>query len=168
MANKKRSERFVDDGATVGVATRSASDSLARNGHRQGRSIVSAFCPVCARTVPEKRATKRTPLGASETKPYFDSIEWRPDQPFGLRHSAAGKASFKDWSYINPDDAPELFEAMKGRFLEAVKEWIAKGWISEGDVLATLGETRRLITPAPARRQNGKNGNGNGRSGADA
>jgi hypothetical protein len=58
-----------------------------------------------------------------------------------LRLSAAGKGSLKDWQYINPEDAPELFEALKGRFRHAIKEWIERGWLLPSDIQATIKKT---------------------------
>jgi hypothetical protein len=98
-------------------------------------------------------------MGVLETAPYFESIEWNPEQPFGIRMAATGKKSFETWSYVSPDQAPELFGAMKGRFLVALTEWLRKGWISEGDVLAALGESR---SPARPSHGPGSTGNGNG------
>jgi hypothetical protein len=48
--------------------------------------------------------------------------------------TATGKNSFSDWHYINPKDAPDLFQAMKNRFLTALGEWVDKGWITKGEV----------------------------------
>lgn len=162
---RKRSERLVQESAGLAVAARPSDVGLVPGGSREGKSVISAFCPVCARTVPERRATKRASIGTIETKPYFESIDWQPDQPFGLRHSATGKASFRNWSYINPEDAPELFDAIKARFLEAAKEWLVKGWITEGEVLAVLGEAHGPGKPSPNGRHNGANGRRNGHAG---
>lgn len=90
--------------------------------------IVGAFCPVCGHTVPEKRAIKAGHVTVDQIR-YFQSINWDAQKPFGIVFDAAGRGSLSNWTYISPEDAPELFEAMKQRFLQALKEWLDKGWI---------------------------------------
>jgi hypothetical protein len=159
---KKRSERLLQEGTGLAVTTRPSEVSHVPGGSRKGKSTVSAFCPVCGRAVHENRTTKRASIGALESKPYFESIDWQPDQPFGRRQAATGKWSFRNWSYINPEDAPELFAAMKARFLTAAKEWLAKDWITEGEVLAVLGEIHGPGKPSPNGRHNGSSPQRNG------
>ena len=106
----------------------------ARRRSSSSATITNAFCPTCGRTIPEYHVLTRTSYGAGERQPYFESIAWDPHHPFGLRLSAAGKGSLTDWQYINPEDAPELFEALKGRFINAIKEWVAKGWLKRTDL----------------------------------
>ena len=100
-------------------------------------TIVNAFCPICGRTCPENRVVSRDG-GEKQTAPYFESIDWDPAHPFGLRLSAAGKGSLQDWQYINPQDAPELFEALKKRFKDAIKEWMDKGWLEPSDIQISI------------------------------
>lgn len=129
MARKKRSER---QGEPKGVAV--IEKLKAPVSPKVGPASLQALCPLCGRAIPERRVTVRSNLGALETKPYFDSIDWDPDKPFGIRLPTNGKGSFKDWSYIDKDEAPVLFEALKRRFLEALREWVDKGWITEDEV----------------------------------
>ena len=96
--------------------------------------VLYALCPVCGRSIPERRGTVRGKLGNIETQPYFDSIQWDPDKPFGIALPATGKGSFSGWRHISKEEAPELFEALKQRFLEALREWAAKGWIKPEDL----------------------------------
>lgn len=128
MARRKRSERLpkapIAETPKVGVPVLP----------RETRGSIQAFCPTCGRTIAERRATVRSKLGALETTPYFDSIAWDPDKPFGVRLSTNGKGSFRDWAYISKEDAPELFEALKNRLLTACKEWLQKGWITEDEI----------------------------------
>lgn len=152
---RKRSERLLQESAGLAVATRPSDIERAINGHQEGRFIVNASCPVCGHNIPENRVTVRSKMGALESKPYFESIDWQPDHPFGVRLSAAGKGSFRERTYISPEEAPELFRAMKSRFLDAVKEWMGKGWISEGEVLAVLGELHGPGKPSTNGRHNG-------------
>jgi hypothetical protein len=113
--------------------------SAARRRRTSTGTIVNAFCPICAKQIPENRAAYSS--GTGEKQPFFESITFDPNHPFGMRLSAAGKGSLKDWEYINPDDAPELFEALKGRFKDAIKEWIERGWLLPSDIQATIKKT---------------------------
>jgi hypothetical protein len=100
-----------------------------------GKVVLYALCPVCGRAVPERRGTVRGSKGVNiETEPYFDTIQWEPDKPFGIARPATGKGSFSQSSYIDREDAPELFEAVKRRFLNALREWLHKGWIQPEDL----------------------------------
>jgi len=94
--------------------------------------IVGAFCPVCGKTVID-RAVKIGYVSVGHT-PYFESIEWDPDKPFGISFAAAGRGSLQDRKYVTPEDCPELFEAVKARFLQALAEWVNKNWISPSDI----------------------------------
>lgn len=100
--------------------------------------VKGAFCPCCGRVIPEKRAIKAGYVTVDHIG-YFASIDWDPNKPFGVSYPATGKdvsgrGPTQNWRYINPEDAPELFEAMKGRFLQALGEWIKKGWIEKEEL----------------------------------
>jgi len=99
------------------------------------RILFRAFCPVCGKSISERRVTLREGTVPLETQPYFESIEWNKDNPFGTTVLAAGRGSFTQWEYINPEDAPELFEAVKARLIQAVREWIDRGWLEKEDIL---------------------------------
>ena len=100
-----------------------------------GATTIAALCPVCGRSIPEKRATVRGSYGTLESQPYFETIEWDPDKPFGVRMAVTGRASLKDWEYIDRDEAPELFEALKKRFLDAFRECAQKGWFTKQELI---------------------------------
>lgn len=124
MGRKKRSEKLAQ-----AVAVKPAPAPEVRVAER----VIAALCPVCGRTVPEKRAIKAGYITYDHI-PYFDSIEWDKDKPFGVSRLAAGRGSFSNWEYINPQDAPELFEAVKGRFIQALEEWLNKKWIAPEEI----------------------------------
>jgi len=42
-----------------------------------------------------------------------------------------GKNSLAGREYIDINDAPESFEALKKRFLDAISEWTDKGWLTK-------------------------------------
>lgn len=134
MGRRKRSEKAVE-GAGVAAGKQVARRKPAPAPMPAGESL-QAFCPVCGKMVMD-RAVKVKYM-TLETVPYFQSIEWDPDKPFGVAKSIAGRGSFKDWRYIQPEEAPELFEGMKGRLLQAVSEWLAKGWVSQAEVMELI------------------------------
>lgn len=92
--------------------------------------IVGAFCPVCGKTIID-RAVKVGYVSLGKT-PYFESISWDPNKPFGITFEPG---ALQNWEHIDPADAPELFEALKQRFLEALREWEAKGWLTREELV---------------------------------
>lgn len=125
MSRKKRSEKL---GAAVKVRPAPAIAPP-----RTAERVVAALCPLCGRSIPENRALKVGSTTVGKVG-YFDSIDWDPSKPFGVSFSAAGRGSLSDWEYISPEQAPELFEAMKKRFLEAIREWENKGWLKREEI----------------------------------
>jgi len=89
--------------------------------------MIAAICPCCGKTIPEKRAIKAGYVTVDRVD-YFASIGWVENKPFGVSYSPGGRGSMGT-DYISPEDAPELFEAVKARFLQAIREWLGKGWI---------------------------------------
>lgn len=134
MAGKKRSETNPQD--TTGQSPVMGTHIEREKARMGSGQVVSCFCPICGRGIPEKRVTERVEGKdiALETQEYFSSIEWNPDQPFGMSRLAAGKKSFADWHYVSPEEAPELFKQVKKRFLDAVREWREKGWITKEEL----------------------------------
>jgi hypothetical protein len=98
--------------------------------------IVAAICPCCGRTIPEKRAIKAGYVTVDHIG-YFASIEWDEKKAFGVSYLPGGRGSM-GWSYIDPEEAPELFEAVKARLIRAVREWINKAWLSEEEISIAL------------------------------
>jgi len=85
--------------------------------------IASFFCPICG---------KSTYMG------HLRSIDWDERKPFGVIREAGGRGSFRNWEYIDPEEAPELFSEAKKRMLRALSEWLGKGWISEEELLRII------------------------------
>jgi len=135
MGRRKRSDRQQEKPA---VATLERPEAEARVLTTGAKAILFALCPICGRSIPEQRVTARGTYGALEKKPYFETIDWDADKPFGVRLATSGKGSFKNWDYIDKDEVPELFEALKKRLLEAIKEWLHKGWLSEEEVAGLM------------------------------
>lgn len=124
MARKKRSEK-----TTAAVRPAPAPPEVAK----VAGEILEAFCPVCGRTVPQNRALKVGGVVVGKVG-YFESIDWDPNKPFGVAKEASGRGSLANFRYINPDEAPELFEVLKARLIQALKEWINKGWLSPDEI----------------------------------
>lgn len=137
MARKKRSERVAE------AAVKARPVAVAVAPLRVAVKVVSALCPICGRAVPENRAIKFGHVTVDRVS-YFGSIDWDPEKPFGVSYTPAGRGSFREWQHIDPEDAPELFKAMKARFLDALGEWITKGWISVDEVVAVIANTGLL------------------------
>lgn len=102
-------------------------------------TALGAFCPVCGHTIPENRAIKIGHVTVDRVG-YFGSIDWDPNKPFGASFAArGGRGPFREWHYISPEEAPELFKAVKGRLIDAVREWVEKGWINEEELIRKGG-----------------------------
>lgn len=123
MPRRKRSETRVVREAPVPAEVKVVKPTA---------EVLAGICPVCGRTVKD-RPVKVGNVTVGKVG-YFDSIDWERDKPFGVAFVAGGRGSFTEWRHINPDEAPELFEALKARFIEALGEWIAKKWITPEEV----------------------------------
>ena len=95
--------------------------------------LFSALCPVCGRTISEFRALRVGYVTIGKVR-YFDSIDWDPNKAFGVKYQAGGRGSFQEIEQIQPEHAPELFHAVKTRLLQALKEWVQKGWIDKKEL----------------------------------
>lgn len=132
MPRKKRSEKLAE------VAVRPAPRPAVTG--KVGKLVLRATCPVCGHSVPEKRAIKAG-YTTVDWIGYFDSIDWDPAKPFGTAFYATGghPGPTANWFPIGPEDAPELFEAVKKRFLDALREWtVDKKWITREEVERSL------------------------------
>jgi len=129
MPRKKRSEIMAQVAPKPAPARREAAVA---------ERIIAALCPVCGRSIPEKRAI-RIGYTTVDHIGYFASIDWDENKAFGICYAAAGRGSLKDWEYISPEEAPELFEAVKARLIQAVGEWITKQWVNKEELRQLLG-----------------------------
>lgn len=127
MGRRKRSEKIAEGAVKVMPAPLVAPPRVAEK-------VIACLCPVCGRTIPQDRALKVGYVTVGKVG-YFDNIDWDPNKSFGVAFTAAGRGSFREWQHINPEDAPELFEAVKERFLQALKEWVVdKKWITRDEL----------------------------------
>ena len=82
------------------------------------------------------RVTKRIKYFVRERKPYLETIKWDPDKPFGVIviYEGRGKGVTVIGSFQPGQDPGDCFPQVKQRFLDAIKEWLNKGWIDKNDV----------------------------------
>ena len=105
-----------------------------------GKTHRQALCPVCGtahgmkvtETIPGK------PYMVLKRRNYWEiTLEFDPQKPFGvIQEVGMGMGrSFKVLGYFSPEeDQDGFFPLVKNRLLQAVREWRAKGWISEEEV----------------------------------
>jgi hypothetical protein len=113
-----------------------------------GTEYRAAFCPVCFvshgivvdETVPGKRYI------VLSRKNYWEKVQNSdPDKPLGVIQETGGVTGkgrnkfTKTVGYFGPDDDPHgFYPLIKNRLLQALKEWIAKGWIEPEEVRKVL------------------------------
>ena len=67
-----------------------------------------------------------------EQAPYLETVTFEPDKPFGVILEAMGRGKGKEVrGYFTPEERPEDFLTVRNRMLEALREWIEKGWIEK-------------------------------------
>ena len=131
MPRKKRSEKIREAARPIERPERKAAAPVVAG------ETFAALCPVCGRAIPEGRAVRIGGITVGKT-PYFDTIEWDPNKPFGVALSAGGRGSFREWRHIGPEELPEMFDQVRGRLLDAVKEYYNKGWLTDNDLKALI------------------------------
>ncbi len=121
---KKRSEKLAEP-PVVAKAPKRAKESP--------REVLKAFCPVCGHSIPIQRAIK-SGYATVDHVDYFDNIKWDPDQPFGAAFYFEGRGRITKSRYLTPEDVPALFDAVKSRVIQALREYIDKGWIKQEEL----------------------------------
>jgi len=117
MGRKKRSEKIKDQAVPPRSGTAPKAPKAA-----VGKEYRQVTCPVCG-----------TAHGLNFW-PY--TRQFTPDKPFGvIQEVGLGRGrSFGVIGQLEPADEPETFELVKGRLLQALKEWKDKGWIDENEL----------------------------------
>jgi len=90
-----------------------------------------AICPVCGKCISLHHRG-----GLQNHLDKFDH-----NKPFGvILDNQGGKwHGYRFIGYFNPqDDTTGLYEAVKGRLMGAVREWIDKGWITREELSSLL------------------------------
>lgn len=107
----------------------------------------SAFCPVCfvSHGMVKDETVKGKPWIVLSTKNFWKKVqESDPDKPLGVIQETGGvkgkgRNRFRTIGYFGPDDDPHgFFPLIKNRLLQALREWIAKGWIEPEEVRKVL------------------------------
>ena len=101
-----------------------------------------AFCPICGRTA-GREVTKRVKgkhYIALEHGNYWDRTkDYEADKPFGVIQTTEGRGTITTTGYFNPeDDKDGFFPLVKARMMQAMKEWIDKGWITIDELKQVL------------------------------
>ncbi len=105
--------------------------------------IKQALCPVCGRAV--GYLWERDPIFKTKLRRinYWEKTkEFVPDKPFGVIQQAgmANLRGFQVLGHFNPEEDTEgFFPLVRARLLEAVKEWLEKGWLTREEVESILG-----------------------------
>ena len=107
--------------------------------------LYEALCPVCGRTIPQKKVTKRREYPEeNEHENYFDRMDRLWDQQkdyWGLiRQTGGGRgAGLPIIGYLErPEDYPEFFEQLQKALLRAIKYYLDKSWIKPEQIEALL------------------------------
>lgn len=141
MARRKRSDRQAQTtGAAVVEKPQPQRVSATPTGEYR-----SAICPVCGRAAGKKRL--RYPYDRDEdssaTQNFWEyTLFFDPDKPFGvIQQVGLGKGkSFKVVGHFGPNDDPDgYFPLVKGRLLGAVREYLAKGWVTREELMSLIG-----------------------------
>ena len=88
-----------------------------------------ARCPICGRTI----TSQGRMIKHFEKIPHYD-----PDKNFGRVMESFGRGTMRVVREFNPGEEEEgdkLFEVIKERLLQAIREWMEKGWIKEEDLI---------------------------------
>lgn len=101
-----------------------------------------AFCPVCG--VAHGMEVTDTPEGkpyiALKKRNYWERTrEFDPAKPFGVIQETQGRGSFRLVGYFNPsEDQDGFYPLVKDALLNAVKNWMDKGWLSRQELEAKI------------------------------
>lgn len=101
-----------------------------------------ALCPVCgtAHGVEVTLTVAGKPYIKLRRRNYWERVkDYDPNKPFGVIQETSGRGSFKLVGYFSPEeDEDGFFPLVKGRMLQALKEWVDKGWIAREEVNEVL------------------------------
>jgi len=112
---------------------------------------IMAICPLCGTAhgiIYGKRKLKGKPyyrVGEPILKSdYFADLlsKYDENKPFGVEVEASGRGSFKNWRYISPQEAPQLFESVQKVFYKAIKSWLQKGWLDKKELQKILKKVK--------------------------
>lgn len=142
MPRKKSSEKRAEQGKAPALLERPVPMEARARPTGEYRQ---AICPVCGRAAGTKRLEYPqkgyySPVPTENFWSYTQDFD--PDKPFGvIQEVGAGKGhSFKVIGHFSPEeDIDGYFPLVKARLLNAVKEWLNKGWLTRDEVAHLLG-----------------------------
>lgn len=101
-----------------------------------------AFCVLCGRTMGKRNilvAPGKPWTKIGERNLWKETETFTGDKPFGVVKSSEGRGTMTFVRYYGIDEDTEgFFPPMKARLLAVVKEWLAKGWITQEEVAETM------------------------------
>lgn len=100
------------------------------------------ICPICG-TAHGMEVTERVegkPYLAKKRRNYWErTLHFDPDKPFGVIMETTGRGTFHKIGDFSPEeDTDGFFPLVKNRMLQALKEWVDKGWISPTEIGSVL------------------------------
>ncbi len=127
------------------------------------KEVRSAFCPVCGRAAGQRKKVKATGgtgyYLAADTESFWDWLNSQYPEgsaQFGVVQAVGqgrGK-SFKVVRYFSPaEDQDGYYPAIKKRLLMALRTWLQRGWLTDGEMAAVL--TGATSAPPQARPRRG-------------
>jgi hypothetical protein len=108
-------------------------------------------CPMCGRAGGHQVVLKPGSTWRKKGVKNFwaGTAEFDPNKPFGVIIETTGRGTLRKVGTFGPEEDTEYFPFVKFRLLNVIKEWVAKGWVSQSDVAMAA---RGLIAPGPQRR----------------
>lgn len=104
--------------------------------------VRAAFCPVCGMShgAEVTETVEGKPWMVLARRNYWEKTkEFDPDKPFGVIQESLGRGTFTLIGYFEPEqDVDGYFPLVKRRMLQAMKEWIDKGWITRNELEEVL------------------------------
>ncbi len=95
------------------------------------------FCPMCGLSVGQKNITvKGKPWIKLDQENLWEKAQsFTGDKPFGVIKSSEGRGTMKMERYYGiEEDVEGYFPLMKARLINVLKEWLAKGWITQEEL----------------------------------
>ncbi len=108
----------------------------------------TAFCPICGMSHGTRalRDPKRRYIRIKRTNFWKEVQNFEENKPFGVIQESLGRGKWNFIGYFSPEeDVQGFFPLIKARLLTVIREWLNRGWLDSGDVMATIGRPR----PAP-------------------
>ena len=102
--------------------------------------IPEAICPICRRSmIPQRRilsegGVENTTVSSS---PYWE-MEGDSTRHFAIILGSRGRGTLRLLRYADRVEVPELFESVKAHMVQAIREWLARGWLLPAEMQSLL------------------------------